>query len=854
MPALAPEAERLRARLADDTVLWARHCAKIVDHRAQLVPLAANAAQLKFDAALEGQRAAGKPMRAIVLKARKLGFCLDPATRVLTADLRWIPIDEAEPGQQIVATDEDSDGVPGGGRRLRRGVVEAKRDVREEAFELTMSDGRKLIATAPHRFLCLRRGGTEYVWRTVAKMRPGDRVRSVVSPWGESSHDDGWFGGMIDGEGSLRSKAGGACGLAVYQRPGEVYDRAASYLSERGYTFAEYEATRSKPAWAPGRQLVVSRSNEMLRLVGQTRPTRFVDGDWWEGRALPGKDASVTWGEVASIKPLGRRRMVDLQTSAKTFIAEGFVSHNSTWVQAKIMQRVTQREYRRGLVVAQDNDTAGELLAIGERIWKHLPDDALGLKPQRTNFRRGKEMVFGDLDSTFAVDTAREAEAGRGFTYTDLHLSEVAFWPYLEKMASLLNAVPDDPGTMVVLESTANGSNHFKVRWDRAVAGESEYVPIFAAWHEDSRYRLSFDSDYERERFEAEVGAGPWGDDEPRLVERFGCDLEQLHWRRYTIVDKCDSNIELFKQEYPASADEAFVASGKQVFSPALVSVVIDHCEQTDPPSLSPDNPGPEVGTLEPAGMRSRKTTRGMVEVPTGPKWVPRHPKPARRVREEVWRVFERPQPGDGDRPRGQYVAMLDPAEGEETAAGENAYHAITVIDHRTRALVAELQTRIDPDLVGIQLYLAALYFNNALVCVEKTGGYGLSVLRQVNRDFGYPRVYRQKVLDKARQGTPFEDRLGWDTNRATKALIEDGVKELIRRQPEVFRSHVLAHQLTTYIKLPNGKTGPEENAFSDLLMAFGVAQQVAMEWPVPTEAKQTSTSTRPIRNPIAGY
>src|SRR5690606_32730054 len=133
------------------------------------------------------------------------------------------------------------------------------------------------------------------------------------------------------------------------------------------------------------------------------------------------------------------------------------------------------------LVVAQDNDTAGALFEIGERIWANLPpDEALALKPARANFRRGKEIMFAEpsrarrdqgivgLDSSLTVDTAKEVEAGRGWTYTDMHLSEVAFYGDVRKITSLLNAVPDEPGTMIVLESTANGNNHFKARWDAA--------------------------------------------------------------------------------------------------------------------------------------------------------------------------------------------------------------------------------------------------------------------------------------------------------------------------------------------------------------------------------------------------
>jgi hypothetical protein len=82
-----------RERLRYDTPYWAggvtrgidgtwlrpgpgafRGVARIVDKARQLVPLTATDPQLEFDEALEGQREAGLPMRAIILKARQLGF------------------------------------------------------------------------------------------------------------------------------------------------------------------------------------------------------------------------------------------------------------------------------------------------------------------------------------------------------------------------------------------------------------------------------------------------------------------------------------------------------------------------------------------------------------------------------------------------------------------------------------------------------------------------------------------------------------------------------------------------------------------------------------------------------------
>lgn len=171
----------------------------------------------------------------------------------------------------------------------------------------------------------------------------------------------------------------------------------------------------------------------------------------------------------------------------------------STWTEAKIFQRVTQRKYRRALVVAQDKDTASELFGMEERMYANLPRDPnlAFLRPPIESLRRGAELHFGEpsrvareaglvgLDSRLQIDTANEVQAGRGYTYTDLHLSEVAFWPDVAKMTSLVNAVPDEPETLIVIESTANGSNHFKTRWDDAEAGRSSYIPVFAGWTEE---------------------------------------------------------------------------------------------------------------------------------------------------------------------------------------------------------------------------------------------------------------------------------------------------------------------------------------------------------------------------------
>jgi hypothetical protein len=105
-----------------------------------------------------------------------------------------------------------------------------------------------------------------------------------------------------------------------------------------------------------------------------------------------------------------------------------------------------------------------------------------------------------------AIDTAEEVEAGRGLTYTDLHLTEVAYWRDSRKALGLLSAVPDRPGTSIFLESTANGQNWFYDRAKAAATGASEYELVFVGWHEDPDCSRAFSTVEEREEFVATIG------------------------------------------------------------------------------------------------------------------------------------------------------------------------------------------------------------------------------------------------------------------------------------------------------------------------------------------------------------
>jgi hypothetical protein len=523
----------------------------------------------------------------------------------------------------------------------------------------------------------------------------------------------------------------------------------------------------------------------------------------------------------------------------------------STWTQAKMMQRATQWANQECLTVAHDRETGGKLFRMGELIYQRLPTDPeLGIKPALKNTQRNMEMVFGEpsafkrahgeigMNSRYLVDTAGEFQAGRGGTYSQFHGSEVAFWPDIDlKLMGVLEGLPDDPETMAVLESTPNGMNTFKDLWDDAVAGRSEFAAFFSPWFKEPSYTRPFASEGVKEDFILKVGAGPYGEDEPMLLELFkesGIEdpYERLNWRRAKIASpSMKGDLAKFHQEYASTAEEAFMSTGKKVFAPITVSRVIRATERFDPRQPSDDLPGPRLGTFEVVKKSLMQGRHGRVEYPSKWEWKPKGFLDDPDA-DSVWRVWEEPTKD------GQYVIGVDPSEGDDdTEKGESAWMGVEVVNHETLQQVAEFRTRMDAHLVAEQVYMAGRHWNQALIAVERTGGYGQQIAETIYHDWKWlrPRMYHSRPVGDTKEKE--RATLGWQTTRATKgALVAHGQELLhddagdVDSTPTMVRSRLLADEFSTYVRNDRGKMMPDTNKFADLLMAFLIAEYVAYQ------------------------
>lgn len=200
----------------------------------------------------------------------------------------------------------------------------------------------------------------------------------------------------------------------------------------------------------------------------------------------------------------------------------------STLTEAIVFKETATKFNRTAGIIAHEAKATNNLFNMSKLYYDNLPKP---LQPQ-LKARNAQELYFNNdentgLNSRLTCMTAGEG-AGRSGTYNILHLSEFAFWTGNKQDAfiSLMQTVPNNKDSMVIIESTANGYDFFKELWDKAVSNENDFIPFFVGWNELKEYQMPYTG------FDLT-------DEEKDLQSRFNLSLEQLQWRRWCIANNC---------------------------------------------------------------------------------------------------------------------------------------------------------------------------------------------------------------------------------------------------------------------------------------------------------------------------
>ncbi len=191
------------------------------------------------------------------------------------------------------------------------------------------------------------------------------------------------------------------------------------------------------------------------------------------------------------------------------------------------------KENSRSVIVADKSDNAAELLERVKFYIKSFEGKNKTKIPLKYNSKY--ELYNEAINSRYTIGTATDGDFGRSKTITNLHLSEFAFYPDSERLfAGVMQAVV--PEGKVIIETTANGFNFFKEFWDQCVLGERPFKPLF--YNAGEFYSQDF-----LENKKQELG-------------------------RY------------FSQEYPATAEDAFLTSGDSYFDTVSLKYYLENAKQ----------------------------------------------------------------------------------------------------------------------------------------------------------------------------------------------------------------------------------------------------------------------------------
>lgn len=468
-----------------------------------------------------------------------------------------------------------------------------------------------------------------------------------------------------------------------------------------------------------------------------------------------------------------------------------------TWIQ------LLHRQHWNSIICSHLRNTSGAIRSNIRNILANYPADmwpyeakpALGAWESSQTTR-----VISGSESTVTITSGNSPDAVRGLPFSMAHLSEVAFWKDSDMLSpeEIIRAVTGGiamvPDSLIVLESTANGTgNFFHAQWNAARSGHSSFAPVFIPWYEIELNRL--------ECPDPEAFVAGWEEREIELWNR-GLTIDQIYW--YSLKAREAISTDALHAEFPTTAEEAFTATDHSVFDTPAVENLRTRCRAELP--------------LEQALAR-RPDLQWMLSPP------------GRDSRMSVWHLppdtqYSRPSPAD------RFVIAVD--IGGRTAQAD--YSVITVFDRlgcsprRVARVAAQWRGHADHDLVARMAERMARAYSMALLVIESNSlessvsESSQYILEQLNER--YPNMYVRHSRDAARGAAP-ETRVGFHTNRGSKSAAIANLIRLVREALYEENSHDALNEMLLYQIDSSGAYAAKRGHHDDLLMTRAIGLYV---------------------------
>jgi len=463
----------------------------------------------------------------------------------------------------------------------------------------------------------------------------------------------------------------------------------------------------------------------------------------------------------------------------------------STLIEGYLFWR-THREFnQKCLIIGHEQEASQNLFDMYQRYYDELPK---AISPKLDRNQRDKKLSYAETKNEVIIHTAgsniggEKAGTGRSATFQYIHATECAFYPdYLTTFTALLQA--SKKAKMIILETTANGFNAFRNDWVNAEEGTSDYRIVFLSWLEF--YEKPFKDEDEKQALLKDLGTNTdyneYPDEERILMTGYNATLENLHWRRWAIVNLCKKDISKFHQEYPRDDKEAFISTGRPVFKVSTCQVNYINAKPATIGELIPsyDHLNPDYRKLVAAGETSvydlKKYIKGVefIENPKG--MIKLHTKVQQDINE-----------------RYRFAGGGDVSEGLE----QGDYNALKVLDRKNMTVHLTLHTHCDVDTYAEQLLFIQKYLNDDVYFAIERNNHGLAVINYAAR-LGVKLYYAEEFGKGFQENT---DLLGFKTTVGTRTYMINNLIQAIRDEDFIDYEREAWSEALTFVKNAHGK------------------------------------------------
>lgn len=459
------------------------------------------------------------------------------------------------------------------------------------------------------------------------------------------------------------------------------------------------------------------------------------------------------------------------------------------------------------LIIAHQGMASDEIKDMFDRMIKSYPTSLLYEMGAQYDENESKFVGVGKSGAIHRVPqrnckiklgTAERPDSCRGGDYNLVHCSEVGIWKKTDGKSpedivrSACSGILLEPYTMIVYESTANGTgNFFQREYDAAKRGQSQFEAMFVSWFDIDQYSMPIEdveafatnlwlnrNNENANSNREESGRYLWW-----LWER-GATLEAINWY---IQERSKYNDHgQMASEYPSDDVEAFVHSGARVFDRYKVELLRGACK-------APKYIGDVYGDAD-TGEDCLKNLR-FSEDRQGLLW--------------VWSL---PEIDENVKVVNRYLAIVDIGGRSKKAD----WSVITVIDRMFMmeggkpAIVAQWYGHIDMDLLAWKSAQIAAFYDNALLVIESNTAETKDRERNVDGDQSayilnqikgvYDNLYARKQSEEdIKQKAP--RKLGFHTNTRTKPMIISTLVKMVRESGYVERDERCLDEYLTYEK-----------------------------------------------------